>query len=273
MKNIIVPVDFSVQSEMALKAAAALAKKKDSELFVLHMLELPPSITGTVDYIPAVQMVHLMKVTEDRFAKFLSKPYLKDVKVTPIIKHFKVLSEISDVAEKHDVDLIVMGSNGTDGLEEIFIGSNTERVVRNSDVPVLVIKGVHETFKFEHFVFASDFKEESIPAAKRAVAFADMLGAELKMVYINTPADAFLSTEDTYKRISKFLNVARMGKEVDIYNDYSVEKGILNYAETNAADIIGIPTHGRRGLSHFFMGSIGEDIANHSKIPVVTFKI
>nr|AWJ66201.1 putative universal stress protein [uncultured bacterium] len=64
-----------------------------------------------------------------------------------------------------------------------------------------------------------------------------------------------------------------MGMEVDIHNDYSVERGILNYSETSGADIIGIPTHGRKGLSHFFMGSIGEDVANHSKIPVVTFKI
>ncbi|MCP4975162.1 MAG: universal stress protein, partial [Maribacter sp.] len=61
--------------------------------------------------------------------------------------------------------------------------------------------------------------------------------------------------------------------EVEIHNDYSIEKGILNYGEKINADIIGIPTHGRKGLSHFFMGSIGEDIANHSNVPVVTFKI
>ena len=61
--------------------------------------------------------------------------------------------------------------------------------------------------------------------------------------------------------------------EVKIYNDYTVEKGVLNYSERVSADLIGIPTHGRRGLSHFFMGSIGEDIANHSEAPVITFKI
>ncbi|MDT0605755.1 universal stress protein [Croceitalea rosinachiae] len=273
MKRIVVPIDFSEQSETALKLAATLAKKSNAELFVLHMLELSPGIMSNTEYIPQVHIVHLIKVTEDRLTKFLDKPHLKGIKITPIIKHYKVFSEVNEVATKHKVDLIVMGSNGTDGLEEIFIGSNTERVVRNSEVPVLVVKGEVGSFKAERFVFASDFKEESIPAAKKAIAFAELLGAELKLVYINTPADAFLSTEDTYDRISKFLNIARIGKEVDIYNDYSVEKGILNYAESQAADMIGIPTHGRKGLSHFFMGSIGEDIANHSTIPVVTFKI
>jgi len=273
MKSIIVPIDFSEQSEVALKVAATLAKKNDSELVVMHMLELATGIMSNTEYIPQVHIVHLMKVTEQRFEKFLDKSYLKDVNVTPVIKHYKVFTEIDDVAREHEANLIVMGSHGTDGLQELFIGSNTERVVRDSEIPVLVVKGDVDNFKAERFVFACDFKEESIPAVKKAIDFAKLLGAELKLVYINTPADAFLSTEDAYKRISKFLNIAMLGMEVDIYNDYSVEKGILNYAETNAADLIGIPTHGRKGLSHFFMGSIGEDIANHSKIPVVTFKL
>ncbi|WP_343487257.1 universal stress protein [Allomuricauda sp. d1] len=275
MKRIIVPIDFSEQSELALKVAAKLAAKNDSELFVLHMLELSQGIMSNTEYIPQVHIVHLMKVAEKRFDDFLDKPYLKGISITPIIKHYKVFSEINEVAEKHSVDLIVMGSHGVDGLQEIFIGSNTERVVRNSDIPVLVVKHKEnvERFKTENFVFACDFEEESVHVAKRAVDFAKMLGAKLHLVYINTPADNFLSNDDAYKRINKFLNVAKLGLEVEIYNDYSVEKGILNYSENIGADMIGIPTHGRKGLSHFFLGSIGEDIANHSKIPVVTFKI
>lgn len=273
MKKIVLPVDFSKQSENALKMAVKLAKKNNAEILALHMLELSPAVISDGEYISPEHIVHLLKITEKRFDEFLDQPILKDVNITPIIKHFKVFSEVNDIAEKHNADLIVMGSNGTDGLEEIFVGSNTERVVRTSEIPVLVVKGEIDHFEPSRFVFACDFKEESIPAAKKAVNFSKMLGAELKMVFVNTPADAFLSTEDAYKRISKFLNVSLLGLEVDIYNDYTVEKGVLNYAETNAADFIGIPTHGRKGLSHFFMGSIGEDVANHSEIPVVTFKI
>lgn len=274
MKNIIVPIDFSKQSEMALKAAAILAKKNNAQLFVLHMLELSPTIMADTEFIPQEHIVHLIKMNEKRFSAFVKdKPYLKDITITPIIKRFKVFDEVNDVAQKHEADLIVMGSHGTEGLQELFVGSNTERVVRSSDVPVLVIKGDVNSFKAERFVFACDFKKESIPAAKKAVAFAAMLGTELKMVYVNTPADAFLSDKDAYERISKFLADAGLALQVDIYSDYTVEKGVLNYATDNLADIIGIPTHGRKGLSHFFMGSIGEDVANHSTIPVVTFKI
>ena len=273
MKNIVVPIDFSEQSERALKVAADIAKKNNAELSVMHMLELSPSVTSSTDLIPPQHMVHLLKITEERFEKFLQKPFLESVKVTPIIKHYKVFSEVNEVAQKHEADMIVMGSHGVDGLEEIFIGSNTERVVRNAEVPVLVVKGNYDTFNAERIVFASDFKKESAHVAKRVVTFAKLLGAELKLVFINTPADNFLSTKDAYERISRFLNEANLGVEVDIYNDYTVEKGVLAYAEQNAADMIAIPTHGRKGLAHFFMGSIGEDIANHSEIPVVTFRI
>ena len=273
MKSIIVPIDFSEQSEMALKVAATLSEAKNSEIVVLHMLELSPVIMANTDYMPQEHIVHMIKMSEKRFEDFLDRPYLKDKQVTAVVKHFKVFSEVNEVAEKHDADLIVMGSHGTDGLEEIFVGSNTERVVRSADVPVLVVKGEVDGFKADRVVFACDFKDENLPAIKKAAELAEILEADLYPVYINTPADTFLSTGDAFDRITKFLDKAKLPLAVEIYNDYNVEKGVLNYSESIGADLIGIPTHGRKGLSHFFLGSIGEDIANHSKIPVVTFKI
>lgn len=273
MKKIIVPVDFSEQSEYAMKVAVSLAKKHDAEIFALHMLELNQAmITSSEGYHPE-QMVFLIKLAEKRFADFLQKPFLKDVKVTPIIKHYKVFSEVNEIAKKHEADLVIMGSHGADGLSEIFIGSNAEKVVRTSDIPVIVVKEEMNDFKIDRFVFACDFKPENLSAFKRAKEFANLFDAELNLVYVNTPGDNFLSSADTYKRINKFLHEANSTDEVSIHNDYSVESGVINYSENNGADAIGIPTHGRRGLAHFFMGSIGEDIANHSKVPVITFKI
>ena len=60
---------------------------------------------------------------------------------------------------------------------------------------------------------------------------------------------------------------------VNVVSDYSIEKGILNFANVIGADLIAVATHGRKGLSHFFEGSVSEDIANHSTLPVMTFKI
>jgi nucleotide-binding universal stress UspA family protein len=273
MKTIIVPLDFSEQSEYAMKVAASLARRHNAEILALHMLELNQAIISSSEGFYQEHTVFLLKLAEKRIDEFLGKAYLDGIKITPIIKHFKVFGEVNEIADAHNADLIVMGSHGTDGLEEIFIGSNAEKVVRHSTVPVLVVKDEIEDFKVSDFVFACDFQNENAMAFKRALDFAKKLNTRLHLVYINTPGDNFLSTQDIYARISTFLQHTNTGMEVEIYNDYTVERGVLNYSEGINADLIGIPTHGRKGLSHFFMGSIGEDIANHSKIPVMTFRL
>lgn len=272
MQNIIVPIDFSEQSEYALKTAASLASKFNSGIIVLHMLELSSTMIAS-EGLGQQQIVLLLKASEKKLAKFLDKPYLKGINLTPIIKHYKVFSEVNEIAKDHDAELIVMGSHGVDGLKEFFIGSNTERVVRHAEIPVLVVKEDMQDFRPKTMVFPSDFVEEDINAFKKAKDFAEKMSMEIQLVYVNTPDTNFLSTEDAYDRILTFLSSANAGMEVDIYNDYTVEKGILNYSNSANADIIGISTHGRKGLSHLFKGSIGEDVANHSTLPVITFKI
>lgn len=273
MKSIIVPIDFSPLSEHALKVAATLAQQHKAEVLVVHMLEMNQAMISSAEGYYQEHTAFLLKVSEKRLSEFLDKPYLRGITVTPIIKHFKVFSELNEIAEKHGTDLVIMGSHGADGLQEIFVGSNAEKVVRHSDIPVLVIKDEITNFEPRSFVFACDFSKDNIKAFNKARDFAEALDLKFQPVYINTPGDDFLSTEDAYQHISEFLKDAKAGVEVELYNDYSVEQGVLNYAGNSNADLIGIPTHGRKGISHFFMGSIGEDIANHARIPVVTFKI
>lgn len=273
MKKIIVLTDFSDQSMTALKAAADLAKKHSLELLVVHMLELNQALLTSPEGLHAEQTVFMVKLAEKNLKEFLDQTFLEGISVTPIIKHYKVYSELDVIAKEHKADFIIMGSNGTSGLEEFFIGSNAEKVVRNASIPVVVMKGQVTHFSLERFVFACDFNDENLPAFQKAREFAALFEASMELVYINTPNDDFLSTRDAYQRINKFLTKANTGQQVEVYNDYSVEQGILNYGKSVLADAIAIPTHGRKGLSHLFNGSIGEDVVNHASIPVITFKI
>ena len=90
MKKIIVPIDFSEHSEYALKTAARLAKKNNAEILALHMLEMSDIMLTTSEGLQYEKAVYFYKLSEQKFEKFLKKDYLKDLKVTPIIKHFKV---------------------------------------------------------------------------------------------------------------------------------------------------------------------------------------
>lgn len=277
MKKIIVPIDFSNHSEYALKTAAKLAKKYDAEVLALHMLEMSDIMLSASDGLQNEKAVYFFKLAEKKFEEFLQKHFLEDVKVTPLVKHFKVFSEVSDVALEHNADLIVMGSHGTTGIKEYFVGSNTERVVRHSDVPVLVVKKELPDIRFDVIAFACDFSEECIAPYLKAKQMFDKMDAKMYLVHVNLPNDRFKSTLEIERNIVNFLtkadrNLEKM-EDVCYVADYTVEDGLLNCANKIGADLIAIPTHGRKGLSHFFEGSIGEDVANHATLPVMTFKI
>lgn len=276
MKKIIVPIDFSEHSEYALEAAVKLAKPNNSEILALHMLEMSDSVLNSTDSEQNQKAIFFLRLAEKRFNEFLDKPYLKNANVTPIVKHFKVFSEVNDVAKENNADLIIMGSQGTSGLTEIFVGSNTERVVRHSEIPVLVLKNRYNKDIFNDVVYASDFSIESLDVYKRMTNLYKNLKANLHLVYVNMPSDKFRSSNEMEQIVSDFFMQAEGSleklKEVNFISDYTVEKGVLNFANKIGADLIAVATHGRTGIAHFFEGSISEDIANHSILPVMTFK-
>ncbi len=277
MKKIIVPIDFSKHSEYAIKVASKLAKKNNAQILALHMLEMSDVLLTKTDSEQQLKAIYFLKLAEQKFESFIKKDYLKGVTITPIVKNFKVFSEVNDVAKEHGADLIVMGSHGASGVKEFFVGSNTERVVRNADIPVLVVKNDVVNANFETVVFATDFDEECIKPYIKATKLFDKFGAILKLLYINLPNEHFRSSVEIEKRIAVFLQKAdgNLNKMNDVayQADYTVEHGIINYSNKIGADLIAIPTHGRKGVSHFFAGSIGEDIVNHASLPVITFKI
>lgn len=277
MKRIIVPVDFSKYSEYALKAAADLAKKHNAEILVLHMLEIGSASISESAIQNQEMTIFYLKLAEKNFKNFLKKEYLKNIKVTPIIKHYIAFNEVNKVAEEYNADLIIMGSHGATGMKELFLGSNTEKVVRNSEIPVLVIKQEQQNLNFDDVVFASDFSEEAIESYQKVMKFLSVFSKNIHLVHVNTPYKDFQSSTEIENKIAHFLlkaegNLNRLNT-INYIADYSVEKGILNFCNVIGSDLIAVITRGKKGLTHFFSGSVSEDVTNHSLLPVITFKM
>jgi nucleotide-binding universal stress UspA family protein len=276
MKRILVPVDFSKEAECAARIAANIAKKTGSEIYLLHMLELP---VNTID--PAEltnirsepQIIYFMKLAHEKFDAFKKLPFFKGLKVIESVQFHFAFAGIINESEKNNIDLIVMGSQGASGLQEMFIGSNTEKVVRRSKVPVLVVKRSADDFKINNIIFASDYNIESKKTFQKVIDFADIFNATLHLLYVNTIHN-FNTTRSIESKIDGFVKGFKIGKYTRrIYNDISIEKGILSYGRDIEADLIALNTHGRSGLSQLFNGSIGQELANHALRPVITFKI
>lgn len=274
MKKLLVPTDFSVTADNALNVAVQLARKHDSDIYLLHILEIPlQQVDALSSYSELPEAIFFMKLAQKRFDEVLNRKEYEDVRLHQVIKFNQTFTGVIDACEDYDIDLIIMGSHGASGFKEMFIGSNTEKVVRTSNVPVLVIKHEHEDFEVTNFVFASDFKSNSLKPFNKAVSIANVFNAKIHLVMINTP-NQFITSIEANKRIQAFMQeFVFTNYTFTLFNDESIEKGILNFAHEVNADLIGISTHGRKGIAHFLNGSISEDLVNHAQRPVITFKI
>lgn len=277
MKKILVPVDFSDYSEYALKAAASFAKQHQADIVVLHMMGMADAVLTKDESQEMLKALFYMKRAEKRFTDFLDRDYLQGINVETTVQSYKDFNKIDMVARDFNVDLIVMGSHGSSGLEEVFVGSNTEKVVRTSSIPVLVVKQPLDEMSIQKVVFACDFNMEFVAPFKKAWNFFKKFNCQFQIVYVNLP-ERFLSTAEMEEKAFKFL----MHSEIDnielfdnivYYNDYTLEDGLYSFSNKFEADVIALPTHGRRGLSHFFSEKIGKNVVNHATVPIMTFKI
>lgn len=274
MKRILVPTDFSKHAEYALKVAAQIARENNSEIILLHMLELPHQAgdaLGSGHNIPEIMFFKNKAI--ERLESLMDVDYLDGIPVSEVIQFEKAFDGIIGISKKNNIDFIVMGSHGASGFQELMIGSNAEKVVRTSEIPVLVIKNETPNFKAENFVFASDFSNEIKKPFAKIVELAKIFNSRLSLVMINTP-NSFKPTHIAEKIMADFVSEFNLDNHsLHIYNDSNVEKGILNFSNSVNADVIGMCTHGRTGFSHFFNGSTAEDLVNHAVRPVITIKI
>jgi len=183
----------------------------------------------------------------------------------------------AQIAKQHDCEIYLLHllDLPLDLIDpvNVFVGSNTEKVVRHAEIPVLVVKESLDISKIKSISFASSLKSSQKSTFTKAINLAQSFNAQLKLVYINTPEN-FKTTRQINERFKTFTEDINLD-EIDfkVYADKSIEEGIKNYSEDINANMISIGTHGRKGISHFFNGSLSENLVNHSKRPVITFKI
>lgn len=272
MKNIIIPVDFSKHSEYALETGAILAKRHNATLHILHMLELSDSLFSQSSEQNQDEMVFMLAIARKKFDTFLEKEYLQDIDMVPVIKHRKVYREVDALAKEVNADLIIMGSQGLTPQDGLFAGSNSEKMVRNSNTPVLVIKTHPDNFTLNNVIFATDLSIGSIPAYKKAHAIFTTLGSGFHPVFVNRPHGGFINSREFNAKLKAFSKAGGATK-VEFIAGYSIDDGLIQYAEETNADAIAISTNARKGLMRLLKGSVSEDLANHSKLPIMTFKL
>ncbi len=274
MKAIIVPTDFSDCAASAYNYAALLAEKTGATIYLLHVLDIPFPSIATGDDAETTQdthfMMELMNLTKSRMKKARARKEFKNSDIKEIIEVGPFPQRIFHAVEIYKADMIVMGTHGTSGLQEKFIGSNAEKVVRNANVPVLSVKHGVKKPTIETILFATDFSDEADRVLPAVNAVASLFKAKLILSKIVTQ-DKFEASAKVDEQIKKFSSKNKLYRFVtNVYYDHCKEDGIRHAANTAKASIIALGTHGRHGLAHFFRGSVAENVVSHASLPVLT---
>jgi nucleotide-binding universal stress UspA family protein len=261
MKNILVPTDFSVFANYAFDTAVLFAKRFNSRIHLLHQLSTPNTT-------PAAQE-QAIKNAQVLLNNLKDKQPELDIRIS--VSTGKLPTLINQFIADHGVDLIVMGSHGASGWNELLIGSNTQKVIREVSCPVLVIKKQLTDIKFDKVVFASSFHKDETAAFMRMKEFVAPFIPEIHLVEIHTSSlfdpPYFLSKETLaqFKELCKPFHC-----ETHIERDFSIEKGIRSFAQDIKANLIVISNHQKNPLKRIFSGSNVEALVNHADLPVLS---
>jgi nucleotide-binding universal stress UspA family protein len=139
--RILVPIDFSDQSEPVVEWASHLAKEHGSKIWLLHAYHLPvefQQLEGA--YLPADFWANVRDEATKSMAKTAEGIRAAGIEVEEVVREGYPATVIEEEAERIEADLIVIGTHGLSGLKHLLLGSIAERVVQKSPCPVLTVK-------------------------------------------------------------------------------------------------------------------------------------
>lgn len=142
-KQILCAVDFSDQSVAAFQQAVELARQGARHLYVLHAIEAQPVAPDLLGLDEVGEMA--LKLEEKASAAMerllaSAAEELNGIPVTAEVTAGRAFVEILNHARKWSVDLIVLGAKGANALTQIVVGSTAERVLKDAQCSVLIVK-------------------------------------------------------------------------------------------------------------------------------------
>ncbi len=280
MKKILIPVDFSKTSLIAMEVAFDIAKKDGADLIVLHVVEEATadsySIRGewrSEDWEDKIFTFRLLEKAKKQLTKLVQEPRFSAVKLIGELKLGNPFHGMNAIVAEHKVDLIVMGTKGHTKLEEMIIGTNTEKVVRHAHCPVLTVHRKPSASDFKNIVYATTMSKDEEVFSRIVKRTQQVYNSTIHLVRINTPSD-FQPDHIVKNYMEKFAKKLQLKNfTLNVFNDFTAEEGIINFTNSIDGDLIAMATHGRTGLAHMMAGSVAENVVGHSGKPVLTFKV
>ena len=293
LEQILAPVDFSPVSQRGVAFAADVANRFHARVRLLYAVEPPSLPQWGYTYVPRHE-AKLRRQAHQKLQQLTSECAVRaDIIEQTDVRIGTAASTICEVAQEDKVDLIIMPAHRHSAVGRLFIGSVTQRVVRCAPCPVLVVRDrtlktqqATKEFEIKRIVVPTDFSDASKKAFPYAAALARKFGATITLVHV-VPTHLALSLSQLGVMVEEKRLIERARKELPRFRKAELDPhlqvstqvlaggptyGICQTADSEAADLIVMATHGHTALQRFVVGSVTEHVLREAPCPVLVVR-
>jgi len=271
IRRIAVPTDYSAAADVALEYAIEMAKKFNSDIALIHVLE-EGAYAGI--FAPSDKTEYVMRekaqIRLQDEAHRLEKEH--GIRVSQQVRSGRIYDQIIEAANDAEADLIIMGTHGVSGWAEFFVGSNAFRVVTQSACPVLSIQGHAKKSGFKNIILPMDRTPETRQKVRYAAELAKKYGATIHIgsMLLDDSEEVRFDFAKKIKQVTDYLDREGIAHEENTLVGDNLATMTMNYAESKRGDLVVIMTEQEYNLTGFLMGPFAQQVVNHCKIPVLS---
>ena len=267
-KNIVVGVDFSNSSHNAMRHAVSLALKTNAEIHLVWVKT--PGVSNNITDDGGNNYIHKVQTSLEEW-KNECKLEAPNVEVNTVVLEGKVHVEILKYASNLSVPIVVMGTHGTSGFEEGYIGNNANRLIKDARMPILIMRENIEIKRDLHNIYAPiDLSFETLQKMRYATYLAKCFAAKVTIagVYYPNNADTRHIINVQMRHASDMCedhNVRHEMVPLTVQRDYV--QTLLNHAHEQDANLIVIMRE--ESETDFTSSSNMTEILSTSKMPLL----
>lgn len=273
MQNVLAPVDFSADSIKAVEKAIYIANNAGANVKLVHVNRREQYDELFLKRFDLKQQAASPEALCEALTEQLKDRYKAGGSFDYTVTTGKVYAGIIQTARDVKADLIVMGTHGVSGFEEMWIGSNSYKVVSRTDCPVITIRHGFRKEKFQKIIMPIDAYPETRHKIEFTTRLAKILGSEVHVIDVRSTNDqsvtellqryAGQAEEYLGKHNIPFVRSSRKGDIVD---------ELIAYGVHEEAELISIVSYRKGTPVHMSMDSTAQQMVNHSPLPVLSIR-
>ncbi len=272
MKTILVPTDFSKSAENALYYAIELAKKDNAKIILLH-----------ASHIYAPEYIIPMDILKNEYEKEHIKNELQakkelikianagNIQCEYIDTDQEIINGIEKTIDEKKIDMVIMGTKGSQNVLNELFGSNTSKLIQRSNVPVIAVPENYTSREIKKITYATAFYSTDVKAIKRIVEIAKLYHAQVNILHVISEDMNYASEKDQLRNFMNEVNrkINYQNISFQLFQGKTVSDGLDKYIKSNDTNIMVMSTQQRNFFERLFQKSNTKKVALHSEIPLM----